>query len=73
MSRIAFASAKPRVTDWHATTNRLPRFENAFFAHEEQRGLAVFLESGDVRAIEINFGIAPRGLDFDQRQAALVG
>ena len=63
--------AEPRKTDRHAAANRLARRKMTFGAHEQQRRFAVFLKSGNVRAVQINFRRAPAGRDVDFRQAAV--
>jgi hypothetical protein len=70
MRGFSFALAEPRKTDGHPAADRLARGKPAEPAHEQQWRFATFLETGDVRAVQINFRRALAGGDVDFGQAA---
>ena len=71
VGRFAFAWAEPGKDHGHTTANRLIGSEAAELTGKEQRGLAFFLKVRDMRAMEIDFGGAAVGTDFDLGQTSI--
>ena len=56
VAREAFTRSEPRKDNRHAAANRFADGELASRAHEQERRFAIFLESGNMRAKQINLG-----------------
>src|SRR3954452_9422174 len=71
MGRLSFTGPKPWENDRNSPTSRLSGVITAELAGKEQGRFALFLEIGNMSAVQVNFRAATVRADFNFRYTAI--